>query len=748
MPHFPRVGDLFGRYRIDSQIGQGGMGVVFGATDTDFDRQVALKVVSASLGGSAEFLARFEREASLLARLNSPHVIAIFDYGEQDGCPYIATQYVGGGDLGGLIAARGPMPPALAATVCAQVADALADAHRAGVVHRDVKPSNVLLRDADTLDLHAYLCDFGIARTEADGLTAPGAVSGTWSYLAPEVGAGAVGTPASDLYATGCLLWAALTGHAPYGGSDVEIAIAHQRSPVPQLAGDDPFTRHVNAILANTLAKDPRSRYRDADALRADLLAAAALPTAGVRPTSARSAAPTLAPTPIPTPGSAPPTAPPPGHHTRGARSSRRRTTALVALSALAVLAVTGGIAAVTLLGGDDDPSPTAGGGTTASADPTGGISAGSPTDPTGPTGPTGPTDPTGAPASTAEGPVRGDVDGDGFADLSILSLIAPERGASYYERTTWTSDGSALVDPVVDRPERPKDRSDTPVIGDFDGDDLLEVLEVYTTTDDGVDPRLVGELSGGGAVDQGIRRPGGGTYSTAFAGDVDGDGTEDLLLVAWGKPRGMTVSVSLSDGSRFGTPRRALDLVPGYSFAEVEVGDYDGDGLADVSVLTTPDVDYPQQHRSTAQTYLGTGEGTFREDGRPRRFVSEIGLEAVTGDVDGDQDDELVVGLNKSDFIQLTVLDYAEGMGKARAVGLLPLPTSNYFDSAIVMGDYDGDGKDDVLSVGPSAAKGKALVQVAQSSGDQFSNASRWAIWDFELEESYGPSLLGGSFP
>ncbi|WP_341927041.1 protein kinase [Nocardioides psychrotolerans] len=742
MPHFPRVGDQFGRYRIDSQIGQGGMGVVFGATDTDFDRQVALKVVSASLGGSAEFLARFEREASLLARLNSPHVIAIFDYGEQDGCPYIATQYVGGGDLGGLIAARGPMPPALAAAVCAQVADALADAHRAGVVHRDVKPTNVLLRDADTLDLHAYLCDFGIARTEADGLTAPGAVSGTWSYLAPEVGAGAVGTPASDLYATGCLLWAALTGHAPFGGSDVEIAIAHQRSPVPQLAGDDPFTRHVNAILANTLAKDPRSRYRDADALRADLLVAAALPTAGVRPTPARASAPspTPVPTPLPMPGSAPPTAPPPGHLTGDARPSRRRTAALVALSALAVLAVTGGIAAVTLLGGDDDPGPTAGGGTTASADPTGGISAGSPTDPTDPT------DSTSAPA--AEGPVRGDVDGDGFADLSILSLIAPERGASYYERTVWTSDGSALVDPVVDRPERPKDRSDSPVIGDFDGDDRLEVLDVFTTTDAGVAPTLVGELSGGGTVDQEIRRPAGGLYSTAFAGDVDGDGTDDLVLVAWGEERGMTVSVSMSDGSRFGTTRRTLELVPGYSIAEVEVGDYDGDGLADVLVLTSPSVDYPQQHRSTAQTYLGTGKGTFREDGRPRRFVSEIGLEALTGDVDGDQDDELVVGLNKTDFIQLTVLDYGDGMGKALAVGLLPLPTNNFFDSSIVMGDYDGDGRDDVLSVGPSAAKGRSLVQVAQSSGDQFGNASRWAIWDYDLEESYGPALLGGSFP
>src|SRR4051812_18197830 len=114
------------------------MGVVFGATDLSFGRAVALKVVSASLGDSPEFRQRFEREAAVLARLDSPHVIAIYDYGVEDGCPYIATQYVGGGDLGALLRTRGAMPPRLALGTCAQVADALHDAHRVGVVHRDV----------------------------------------------------------------------------------------------------------------------------------------------------------------------------------------------------------------------------------------------------------------------------------------------------------------------------------------------------------------------------------------------------------------------------------------------------------------------------------------------------------------------------------------------------------------------------------------------------------------------------------
>ena len=382
MAQLPRVGDLFGRYRIDDRIGQGGMGVVFGATDTSFDRRVALKVVSAMLGDSPDFRRRFEREASLLARLSSPHVIDIYDYGVQDGCPYIATQFIAGGDLGHLLQARGAMPPRLGAQVCAQVADALHDAHRTGVVHRDVKPSNVLLRDPDTLDLHAYLCDFGIARTEADGLTVPGSVTGTWSYLSPECGKGASGSPASDIYALGCLFWATLTGAPPFRGSDVEIAIAHQQAPVPQLTGADEFTRQVNLVLTRSLAKDPRHRYTDADQMRTDLLAAAGMRSSGVQPvfqpgaTAIRPATPTPSGTPAPPPrsfGSTPPISPPtalsgprPGPGPR----PRRRTSLVVAGACAAVVLVGGGAFVITQLGSDDDdpgPSPEP---TTAGPDP------------------------------------------------------------------------------------------------------------------------------------------------------------------------------------------------------------------------------------------------------------------------------------------------------------------------------------------------------------------------------------------
>lgn len=286
----PEPGDEFGRYRIESRLGQGGMGVVYLAHDLTLDRRVALKVVAGLLAGDPAFRDRFQREATTLARLDSPHIITIYDHGEYDGLPFIATQYVAGGDLGTLIRTRGALPPPLAARICAQVVDALADAHRAGVIHRDVKPANVLLRDPDSAEPTAYLCDFGIAQTDSQGLTGTGMLAGTWAYLAPERAAGATASAASDLYAVGCLLWALLTGRPPYGGSDVEMAIAHRDAPIPRLPGRDPLSRRLNAVVSRAMAKDPAARYPTAEAFRADLLALAdsetATPLAASRPSA------------------------------------------------------------------------------------------------------------------------------------------------------------------------------------------------------------------------------------------------------------------------------------------------------------------------------------------------------------------------------------------------------------------------------------------------------------------------------
>ncbi|WP_134740242.1 protein kinase [Nocardioides sp. 503] len=731
MPQFPRVGDVFGRYRIDAQIGQGGMGVVFAATDTAFDRRVALKVVSAALGGSAEFLARFEREASLLARLNSPHVIAIFDYGEQDGCPYLATQYVGGGDLGALLAARGPMPPQLASAVCAQVADALGDAHRAGVVHRDVKPTNVLLRDADTSDLHAYLCDFGIARTDSEGLTAPGSVSGTWSYLAPECGAGAPGTVSSDLYALGCLFWATLTGQPPFRGSDVEIAIAHQSAPPPQLAGDDAFTRHANAILANTLAKDPRARYDTADALRADLLAAASIPSAGIRPLSSPSIASSpSAPTALPSGGRVS-LGSLPRATSAGGGPRRRRTALVVALSSLAVIAVAGGIVGVATLG--DDPGPGPGGGSssgsTTTSEPTG-------SDPT----PTEPSQP------EVVGPVTGDQDGDGLGD--VTARWRPD-GKEFDRVAVWTSDGTAMTleDKGKEKTSRKVSRQEA--LADYDGDDRLEQVLVDVPNPRG-DLTVRGTLSEGATVKQTLPRPRGADYVTAMVGDADADGLDDLLLLSWGQGKPMSLWVARSDGTTFARPAFGVEVPYGYEDSSAEVGDVDGDGRADLAVLTTPEVPAGDPSKSTVRTYLGQADGTFAARGRPRTFPSEIGPDLHALDIDGDEDTELLVSFNRDSFLELVVLDHrAGGFGPPRPAGLFPQPPASYFDSEVAVGDYDGDGRDDVAAVGLAPTGKKTVVQVALSTGKRFGGATSWGTWDgVTLTDTYGLSVLGGTFP
>ncbi|WP_447646345.1 protein kinase domain-containing protein [Nocardioides zeae] len=274
MAKFPQVGDDFGAYRITDQIGQGGMGVVYAAEQSGLGRTVALKVLAPQYAAQDDYHERFVREASTLARLDSVHVIHIYDHGEQDGCLYIAMQNVRGGDLGQAIKAQGGLPVREAATVVAQTAGALHDAHAAGVIHRDVKPSNVLLRDASD-DLHAYLCDFGIAQGDQPGLTVAGSVAGTMGYMAPERCRGEAASPASDIYALGCVLWTTLAGRPPFAGTDVEVGLAHLNEPVPQFEETDPLARMVNAVLRRSMAKDAAARYPDAAAMRRDLRAVA-----------------------------------------------------------------------------------------------------------------------------------------------------------------------------------------------------------------------------------------------------------------------------------------------------------------------------------------------------------------------------------------------------------------------------------------------------------------------------------------
>ncbi len=406
MARFPSVGEEFGTYRIVRQLGRGGMGVVFAAEHRGLGRTVALKVLSPELAGQADYRTRFSREATVLARLDSPHVVQVLDHGEHDGCLYIATQYVAGGDLADALRAHGPVPVAQAAEIAEQVAWALGDSHAAGVVHRDVKPSNVLLREVSS-ELFVYLCDFGIAQDRDPGLTAPGAVAGTFAYLAPERLRGEPATASADLYALGCVLFTSLVGSAPYAGSDVEIGMGHLNAPVPQVAAGSPVAVAVNAVLQRSMAKDPGARYPDARAMRHDLRELARLaqttphpPLVPLTPAGGRQPGrttptptppgPVATPAPLPLPA-APPAAswsPPPQPWTPAPPPRGRRTAMVVVGAVLAVTAVAGGIGlALAVTGSDDEPQA---GGSSA-------VTSGSTSDPT--------TDPTSEPTTATTAP-------------------------------------------------------------------------------------------------------------------------------------------------------------------------------------------------------------------------------------------------------------------------------------------------------------------------------------------------------
>lgn len=274
MRQLPQPGEPFGRYQILDRIGRGGMGVVYAARQPGLNREVALKVLLPDLADSEDYRNRFIREAESLARLESPHVISIYDAGEIDGWLYLATQMIADGDLAQALS-RGPLEPGQAVDVLGQVAAGLADAHAIGILHRDIKPSNVLLRRKPDGSLHAYLCDFGVAKdADSDHATTVN-ILGTAGYLAPERHRGEDATEASDVYALGCLLWAALTGRAPYEGTGFAIAQAHLSAPIPQLGPEVRGAAELNPLIAAAMAKDPAQRFHSASALRGALQHAA-----------------------------------------------------------------------------------------------------------------------------------------------------------------------------------------------------------------------------------------------------------------------------------------------------------------------------------------------------------------------------------------------------------------------------------------------------------------------------------------
>ncbi|WP_349016701.1 serine/threonine-protein kinase [Nocardioides sp. QY071] len=254
-------GDSFGRYDVTGHLGRGGMGVVLAAVHRDLDRPVALKVLAPHLVDDAGYRARFLREAKALARLDSPYVVRVFDAGEEEGALFIATELVAGGDLNQLLRGRGALPAADAVALVRDLAVGLGAAHDVGILHRDIKPSNVLVARLPDGRIRPVLCDFGIAAVaDLEQLATTGAV-GTPGYMAPERHQGSDASVASDIYALGCLLWAALTARAPYEGMTGQVLLGHLQGPIPQLPATSREARALNEVLTVALAKDPADRF-------------------------------------------------------------------------------------------------------------------------------------------------------------------------------------------------------------------------------------------------------------------------------------------------------------------------------------------------------------------------------------------------------------------------------------------------------------------------------------------------------
>ena len=281
-PHPPEelaIGSTFAGHRIEAIAGRGGMGVVYRATDLTLDRRVALKLLVPSLARDPVFRARFERECRLAAALDHPHVVPIFHAGAERGALYLTMRYVDGTDLRSLLAEEERLEPTRAVKIVADVAGALTEAHRHGLVHRDVKPANVLIATRDGVE-RAFLTDFGITmdRVGTSSLTQTGFAVGTADYMAPEQAQGVDVDSRADIYALGCVLYRALTGTVLYDkDSDVEKLWAHIHEPPPALLDVRPeLPPSLGDAVERALAKAPGDRQQTAGELAREALAAVA----------------------------------------------------------------------------------------------------------------------------------------------------------------------------------------------------------------------------------------------------------------------------------------------------------------------------------------------------------------------------------------------------------------------------------------------------------------------------------------
>ncbi|OBG29329.1 serine/threonine protein kinase [Mycobacterium sp. 852002-51057_SCH5723018] len=261
---------LDGRYLVQSKIASGGTSTVYRGLDTRLDRPVAVKVMDSRYAGDEQFLTRFQLEARTVARLKNPGLVAVYDQGLDARHPFLVMELIEGGTLRELLAERGPMPPHAVAAVLRPVLGGLAAAHRAGLVHRDVKPENVLISD----DGEVKIADFGLVRAvAAAGITSTSVILGTAAYLSPEQVRDGNAGPRSDVYSAGVLTYELLTGHTPFTG-DSALSIAYQRLDAdvpPASLAIDGVPPQFDDFVQRATARDPADRYADAIEMGAEL---------------------------------------------------------------------------------------------------------------------------------------------------------------------------------------------------------------------------------------------------------------------------------------------------------------------------------------------------------------------------------------------------------------------------------------------------------------------------------------------
>ena len=282
-----RAGSLLAGYRLEAQIGAGGMAVVFRARDERLGRLVALKILAPGLAEDQEFRRRFIAESRAAAKVEDPHIIPVHEAGEADGVLFIAMRFVAGGDLRRVLEREGALAPGRAVEFISPVASALDAAHRAGLVHRDVKPANILVDASPDRPDHVYLSDFGVSKGAVSSASLTGQFLGTPNYSAPEQIRGLAVDGRADQYALACVAYQLLSGEVPFERDQDMVAVlyAHVSEPPPSLGARRPdLPSAADRVLARAMAKAPENRYgccRDfADALREALGLSPTIPAA------------------------------------------------------------------------------------------------------------------------------------------------------------------------------------------------------------------------------------------------------------------------------------------------------------------------------------------------------------------------------------------------------------------------------------------------------------------------------------